>query len=501
MRKLTYEKKNRTKAAAKQALPSVKEQTDALVETILSAGKAASAAGAPAPNHSKEKPKQPQMATRPPVPQPQAEKTPPAGKALAAQPMSAAEFRAEFKAQQVKRLMAQVDQNAEELVDAIMGSRAAPPGAATAKADPVGKAIKLGIDVHLDRYVVVRQIDGGAPQPPQRFSPSHFLEWAQKQTQLAEQVYSCYEAGPFGYGLHRDLLALGITNYVVRPRDWDEYGEKVKTDKRDAKGLVLNLDRYVSGNHDAFCVVRVPTPAEEQARSRSRQRESLQKEKQRLAAQGRSQALYYGTHIQGPWWTEALWQELALPPIVLELLEPLRRLIEAVELELKALTKALTEAAPKDLPLGLGGLTYEILEREVGDWNRFGNRRQVASYTGMCPREDSSAGRRFQGSINKHGNPRVRSALVEASWRLMQFQPAYKPVAKWLPILTHPKTTKSKRKQIAVAIGRQFSVDWWRVRTGRCQAADLGLKAKPTPPAVAPTAHAKKSKAARSSKD
>ena len=63
--------------------------------------------------------------------------------------------------------------------------------------------IKLGLDVHLDRYVVVRQIDGGAPQPAQGFSPAQFLEWAKKQTELAEQVYSCYEAGPFGYSLHR----------------------------------------------------------------------------------------------------------------------------------------------------------------------------------------------------------------------------------------------------------------------------------------------------------
>lgn len=155
-------------------------------------------------------------------------------------------------------------------------------------------SIKLGVDVHLDRYVVVRQIDGGAPQPPQRFSPAQFLEWAQKQTELTEQVYSCYEAGPFGYSLHRKLAALGITNYVVRPRDWDEYGKQVKTDKRDAKQLVLHLDRYVAGNRDAFCVVRVLTEAQEQARSRSRQRESLQKEKLRLAAQGRSDALYYG---------------------------------------------------------------------------------------------------------------------------------------------------------------------------------------------------------------
>jgi transposase len=393
----------------------------------------------------------------------------------------------------------------ETLVEAVLSTSKVSLAAAASAANcesgpPPHQVIKLGIDVHLDRYVVVRQIDGGAPQPPQRFSPTQFLEWAKKQTALARQVYSCYEAGPFGYRLHRKLKDLGITNYVIRPRDWDEYGKKVKTDKRDAKQMVLNLDRYVAGNSEAFCVVRVPTEAEEQARSRSRQRESLQKEKQRLAAQGRSHALYYGAHLEGAWWTESLWPELEVPPIVQELLEPLRRLIQALEQELKPLTQALTDATPKELPKGLGKLTYEVLEREVGDWNRFDNRRQVASYTGMCPREDSSAQRRFQGPISKHGNPRVRTVLVEAAWRLVQYQPAYKPVARWLPQLTHPKTTRAKRKQIIVAIGRQFSVDWWRVRTRRCQAADLGLQTNPTPPTVAPTPRARKTKATENAK-
>ena len=361
-----------------------------------------------------------------------------------------------------------------------LAAEASPPSCDSGP--PPHQVIKLGIDVHLDRYVVVRQIDGGAPQPPQRFSPRQFLEWAKKQTALAQQVYSCYEAGPFGYRLHRKLKELGLTNYVIRPRDWDEYGKKVKTDKRDAKQMVLSLDRYVAGNQEAFCVVRVPTEAEEQARSRSRQRESLQKEKQRLAAQGRSHALYYGAHLEGAWWTGSLWKELVVPPIVLELLEPLRRLIQALEQELKTLTQALTAAAPEQLPMGLGKLTYEVLEREVGDWNRFGNRRQVASYTGMCPREDSSAQRRFQGSINKHGNPRVRTVLVEASWRLVYYQRAYKPVARWLPVLTNPKTTRSRRKR-------------------RCQAADLGLQTNPTPPTVGPTPRARKTKATQTSKD
>ena len=388
----------------------------------------------------------------------------------------------------------------ETVLSASQASLAAGASAPSGESGPPPhQVIKLGIDVHLDRYVVVRQIDGGAPQPPQRFSPRQFLEWAKKQTALAQQVYSCYEAGPFGYRLHRKLKELGITNYVIRPRDWDEYGKKVKTDKRDAKQMVLHLDRYVCGNQEAFCVVRVPTEAQEQARSRSRQRESLQKEKQRLAAQGRSHALYYGAHLEGAWWTGGLWQEMVVPPIVRELLEPLRRLIQGLEQELKTLRQSLTAAAPEELPKGLGKLTYEVLEREVADWNRFDNRRQVASYTGMCPREDSSAQRRFQGAISKHGNPRVRTVLVEAAWRLVQYQPQYKPVAKWLPVLANPKTTRSKRKQIIVAIGRQFSVDWWRVRTRRCQAADLGLQTNPTPPTVAPTPRARKTKAAQNS--
>ena len=98
MIKLTYERRNRTKATAKQALPLAKEQTQTPVETVPSTGKGSSVPKRSAPN---------------------------------------------------------------------------------AQSGPAQhEVIKLGIDVHLDRYVVVRQIDGGAPQPPQRFSPSQFLEWA-----------------------------------------------------------------------------------------------------------------------------------------------------------------------------------------------------------------------------------------------------------------------------------------------------------------------------------
>jgi transposase len=345
------------------------------------------------------------------------------------------------------------------------------------------KTIKLGVDVHLGIYVVVRIIDGGTPQPAQRFTPAEFLVWCAKQLTLAEQVFTCYEAGPFGYTLHRRLKEMGITNYVIRPRDWDEYGKKVKTDKRDALAMALCLDRYVSGNREAFCVVRVPTEAEEQKRSVSRQRESLQQEKQRLAAQGRSHALYYGGHLQGEWWREAAWKKTSqkLPAIVVNLLEPLRRLLAVVEAELKVRTQELEAAAPEALPVGLGELTSQILEREVADWSRFQNRRQVASYTGLCPREDTSSDRRFQGAINKHGNRRLRPVLVEGAWRLVVFQPEYRPVKKWRAVLLDKKSGSGRRKKIIIAIARIFAVDWWRIRTGRCTAEALGLKLQPAP--------------------
>jgi len=59
--------------------------------------------------------------------------------------------------------------------------------------------IKLGIDVHADFYVVVRQVDGQHPQPPQKFTATEFLDWARRQCALAVAVHSCYEAGAFGY--------------------------------------------------------------------------------------------------------------------------------------------------------------------------------------------------------------------------------------------------------------------------------------------------------------
>jgi transposase len=86
----------------------------------------------------------------------------------------------------------------------------------------------------------------------------------------------------------------------------------------------------------------------------------------------------------------------------------------------------------------MGGLTEQWLDREVGDWHRFKNRRQISSYLGLCPSENSSGQRHQQGSVTKCGNPRLRWALAETAWRLLRFQPDYRLVKKWKPRLLRP---------------------------------------------------------------
>src|SRR6266436_5294668 len=70
-------------------------------------------------------------------------------------------------------------------------------------------AIKLGIDVHHDFYVVVEQVGGTNPKPPQRLHKQAFLHRAAKLTQSGAEVHAVYEACGFGFTLQRQLSALG----------------------------------------------------------------------------------------------------------------------------------------------------------------------------------------------------------------------------------------------------------------------------------------------------
>src|SRR5881296_3305342 len=337
-------------------------------------------------------------------------------------------------------------------------------------------AIKLGIDVHQDFYVVVMQVGGTNPKPPQRFQKQAFLHWATKLKQSGAEVYTVYEACGFGFTLQRQLSALGINCYVVCPQKLDEHNRRVKTDGLDAKALCLKLDRFVQGNRAALARVRVPSEAEEQLRAIHRQREQLVKARKQLEAQGRSLMVNHGLEPVQNWWKLRTFAALDVPQWIRELLQNSQPILLALQQKIGALTLQLQSAADPMQARGLGLMTSVIIDREIGDWNRFNNRRQIGSYTGLCPGEYSSGNSRLQSCVTKHGNPRLRAALVELAWRLVRFQPSYKPILKWRRLLAKGAlATGAARKKAVVAVARQLAVDLWRVRTGRCKAQALGL--------------------------
>jgi transposase len=319
-------------------------------------------------------------------------------------------------------------------------------------------------------------VGGSNPKPPQRFRKEAFLHWAAKLKREGGEVHAVYEACGFGFALQRQLSALSIQCHVVCPQKLDEQNRRVKTDGLDAKALCLKLDRFVQGNRDALAIVRVPSEEEEQERAIHRQREQLVKARKQLEAQGRSLMVNHGLEPVQNWWKPRTFAALPVPQWMRELLANSQPILVALQQKIAALTVQLQSAASHDQPRGLGKMTSVVIDREIGDWKRFNNRRQIASYTGLCPGEYSSGNTRLQSCVTKHGNPRLRAALVELAWRLVRFQPNYKPIVKWRATLAKGAlATGAARKKAIVAVARQLAVDLWRIKTGRLNAATLGL--------------------------
>jgi transposase len=196
-----------------------------------------------------------------------------------------------------------------------------------------------------------------------------------------------------------------------------------------------------------------------------------------LEAQGRSLLLFNGIRLKGRWWRPLQWAKLQtqLSSGVRDLLVVIHQLLLAVQQQLDEATQRLQNSASPQ-PCGVGALTSQVLEREILDWSRFKNRRQVASLTGMCPGVHASGGKSRSGPITKHGNRRIRTALIELAWRCVRFQPEYPPLKKWQPVLLNSRSTGAQKKKAIVAVGRKLAIDLWRIHTGRSSAAKLGLK-------------------------
>jgi transposase len=243
--------------------------------------------------------------------------------------------------------------------------------------------------------------------------------------------------------------------------------------------MCRRLSDHLDGHRHALSVVRIPTRAEEQRRAVARQRDQIRKLQRQTQAMGRSLLLQHGIATKGRWWCGARWTLLAqtVSADLLAALGHYRALLEVSEQQALALEAKLTAAAPPPAErfFGEGALTHEQLAREIVSWDRFANPRQVGNFFGLCPSEATSAESRRLGSITKHGNPRLRTLLVELAWRVFFGQPDYRGTRKWAPVLGDKRAGGGRRKKAIVALARQLAVDLWRLHTGRRTMAELGL--------------------------
>lgn len=341
----------------------------------------------------------------------------------------------------------------------------------TALIDSAKPLLKLGLDVHLDFIMAVAQRAQTSPKAPRKFSRPELIEQVKRWTAEGLQVFCVQESCGFGFVLHRELVAAGAQSFLITPVDLNG---KRKTDKLDARALCLRLSRWLEGNPDELAPIRIPSEAEQRKRETTRRRKFLKRQVRQLANRGHGQvAEYCHAKLPSRWWGARNWKKLSvLEPWLLAVLEKLRALIVAMEEQLAALeTELLTRVQSQSIPKGLGEITLVTLEGEVCDWHRFNNRKQIGSYTGCCPGEHSSGGKRRVGAIDRMGNGRVRTLLVEAVWRFLQWQPQWKAAQKMKVKLADGP---SLRKKTVVALARQLAIDLWRWRTGRCTLAELG---------------------------
>ena len=301
-----------------------------------------------------------------------------------------------------------------------------------------------------------------------------------------------YEAGPTGYGLARALHTAGVGCVVAAPGKIERpAADKVKTDQRDAE-RVLRLLMI-----DALHPVRVPTGEEEALRDVVRAREAvrgdLMRARQRLSKLLLRHDVRYEdtasawTISHRSWLTSIDLGERGAQVTLLEYLGA----IDAIVIRRDALEKTIAELIPGSpweqtvarlrCLRGIDTLSAVGLCAEVGDFERFAKARQLMSYVGLTPSEDTSGEKRRQGAITKTGSRHARRLLVEAAWhyrrapakgqtlrRRQERQPAHIIEISWQTqrrlhnVWQRLDTQRGKRRTIvAVAVARELTGFCW----------------------------------------
>ncbi|HUM16716.1 MAG TPA: IS110 family transposase, partial [Candidatus Nitrosotalea sp.] len=288
----------------------------------------------------------------------------------------------------------------------------------------------VGLDVHKEA-INVAMLQPGETRPVEwqaSNDPAAVRRLVRKlQRSAVGELRLCYEAGPCGYAVQRTIRALGVSCVVVAPSLIPRKpGERVKTDRRDARKLAELLRAGLLSE------VHPPTEADEAVRDLCRAREDAHGDLVRGRHRVSKLLLRHGWTWTGGkkmWgqghrlWLRSLRFEHKEDQWVLEdyllALEHLEERLRALDAQLEQTSldpRYTSVVAALRCFRGIDTLTAICLVAELHDFMRFDSARGLMAYLGLVPSEHSSGAKQHRGEITKAGNRHARRLLIEASW-------------------------------------------------------------------------------------
>ncbi len=241
-----------------------------------------------------------------------------------------------------------------------------------------------------------------------------------------EKLHFCYEAGPTGYGLYRQVRGLGHDCSVVAPSLIPKKsGERVKTNRRDA----VSLARLFRAGE--LTSVWVPDTVHEAVRDLVRARETASQDLRRKRQQLLSFLLRHGRIFSGrQHWSRAHLRWLAQQKFdhpaqqivfqdAVDAIDDAAARLRRLDEQVAAIVPSWSMAPVVEAYQAMRGVSFVVavtFVAEIGDLRRFDNPRQLMAFLGLVPSERSTGERVRRAGLTLAGNKRARRVLIEGAW-------------------------------------------------------------------------------------